>query len=380
MNHNSPDTPQLDFSLLHILGMLIRWRKPLIILTLAATFLTAALSLFIPNYYTATATFIPANEDKQLFDTENGENNSLYGDEDEVDRALIFAQSPVLVDFMIRKFNLADRYDIDASSPKGEDRVNKRFRKLYHIKKNEYSGVEVSIEDTEPLLAAQMLDTLLQKLDFFYKEATSGNKKLIIATYENTLNEKKTELRQIVDTLMILRRQYGIYDVAQQSLLLSSLIVQTESSLAEAQAKLQIYIQKGGVRDSIVNLEARISGYSKKLQLLQSENTELQTSINLIKFNKGRDIILYYEAQIESISEELAEIANKFAQFRSTANSPASALIIVEAVQIPKIKSYPTRSLLVVGAAFLAFVLGCIGIILLETYRRIDWQKFINPS
>lgn len=380
MNNNPQTSPELDFSLLHIIGILIRWRKALIILVVAAALLTAVLSLFIPNYYTATATFIPANEDKQLFDTENGENNSLYGDEDEVDRALIFAQSPVLVDFMIRKFKLAERYEIDASNPKGEDKVNKRFRKLYHVKKNEYSGVEISIEDTEPLFAAQMLDTLLLKLDALYKDATSGNKKLIIATYENTLNEKKAELRQIMDTLMTLRQQYGIYDVAQQSLLLSSLIVQTESSLAEAQAKLQIYNQKGGVRDSVINLEARISGYSKKLQLLQAENTDLQTAINLNKFNKGRDLILFYEAQIESLSEELAEIANKFAQFRSTANSPASALIVVEAVQIPKIKSYPTRSLLVIGAGFLAFVLGAAGLILLETYRRIDWQKVINPS
>ena len=281
---------------------------------------------------------------------------------------------------MIKKFNLAERYDIDASNPKGEDKVNKRFRKLYHVKKNEYSGIEVSIEDIEPALAAQMLDTLLIKLDALYKDATSGNKKMIVSTYENTLNEKKTELRQIVDTLMTLRQRYGIYDVAQQSLLLSSLIVQTESSLAEAQAKLQIYNQKGGERDSVINLEARISGYSKKLQLLQAENTDLQTAINLNKFNQGRDVILFYEAQVESLSEELAEIANKFAQFRSTANSPASALIVVEAVQMPKIKSYPTRSLLVVGAAFLAFVLGAAGLILLETYRRIDWQKVINPS
>jgi uncharacterized protein involved in exopolysaccharide biosynthesis len=380
MNNNPPNSPELDFSLLHIIGTLVRWRKALSILVVAATLLTAVLSLFIPNYYTASATFIPANEDKQLFDTENGENNSLYGDEDEVDRALIFAQSPVLIDFMIKKFNLAERYEIDNSSPKGEDKVNKRFRKLYHVKKNEYSGVEISIEDVEPVFAAQMLDTLIQKLDMLYKNATADNKKMIINTYENTLNDKKQELRQIMDTLMILRQQYGIYNVEQQSLLLASLIVQTESSLAESQAKLQIYTQKGGERDSIINLEARISGYSKKLALLQAENTDLQTAINLNKFNKGRDIILFYEAQVESISEELAEIANKFAQFRSTANSPTSSLIVVEGVQIPKIKSYPTRSLLVVGAAFLAFVLGAAGLILLETYRRVDWQKYVNPS
>ncbi len=380
MNNNPPNSPELDFSLLHIIGTLVRWRKALSILVVAATLLTAVLSLFIPNYYTASATFIPANEDKQLFDTENGENNSLYGDEDEVDRALIFAQSPILIDFMIKKFNLAERYEIDNSSPKGEDKVNKRFRKLYHVKKNEYSGVEISIEDVEPLFAAQMLDTLIQKLDMLYKNATADNKKMIINTYENTLNDKKQELRQIMDTLMILRQQYGIYNVEQQSLLLASLIVQTESSLAESQAKLQIYTQKGGERDSIINLEARISGYSKKLALLQAENTDLQTAINLNKFNKGRDIILFYEAQVESISEELAEIANKFAQFRSTANSPTSSLIVVEGVQIPKIKSYPTRSLLVVGAAFLAFVLGAAGLILLETYRRVDWQKYVNPS
>ena len=225
-----------------------------------------------------------------------------------------------------------------------------------------------------------MLDTLLFKLDILYKQATANNKKLIINTYEATLNNKKIELKQITDTLAILRKRYGIYNVEQQSELLATLIVQTESSLAEAKAKLKIYNQKGGVRDSIINLEARISGYTEKIALLQSDDENLQTSINLNKFNQGRDQILYLEAQVESISEELAEIANKFAQFRAIANSPASALIVVEAVQIPKIKSYPSRSLFVIGAAFLAFVFGAVALILLDTYRRIDWQKVINSN
>src|SRR5690606_29898451 len=138
-------------------------------------------------------TIIPANEEKDLFGKE-GKNNSLYGDEDAIDRAIIFANSSQLVGFMIQEFNLAERYNINASTPKGEERVGKRFRKLYNVKKNEHSGIEISIEDTHPDTAAKMLSVAIARIEALYKNATVGNKQLILETYENALVEKKRDL------------------------------------------------------------------------------------------------------------------------------------------------------------------------------------------
>lgn len=375
----SPISDQSDdaYSLLDIVGTVFRWRKMIFILVAATTLGSVVVSLFLSDYYTARATVIPANEEKELFNTETATNTSLYGDDDAVDRALIFAQSPALIEYMVGTFQLAERYSINASTPKGEDKVAKRFLKLYNVKKNEHSGIELSIDDTDPLQAAQMLDSLIGKLEKLYRGATQSNKQLIASTYEVALHDKRIEMQQLADTLEILRRQYSIYDVAQQSELLSSLVVEAEAELAENKSKLDVYRASGGKRDSIISLEARVNGLTRKLALLNEQNDSAKSNISLHKFNKGRDIILTYEAQAEAVTNEISDIQTKYSQFKAQANSMASSIIVLEPVQTPKIKSYPSRSIIVLAAAFFSLVLGVVAAILLDMYRRIDWQRVL---
>ena len=128
--------PDLSFNLLDVVASVWRWRKQILILTVVVCLTTVVVSLFLPNYYTASCTFVPANEDKDLFSKEK--QNGMYGDEEAVDRAIIFANSAPLVDYMVKEFKLDQRYNISAASPKGESKVSKRFKKLYNVKKNDH--------------------------------------------------------------------------------------------------------------------------------------------------------------------------------------------------------------------------------------------------
>ena len=42
----------------------------------------------------------------------------------------------------------------------------------------------MSIQDTDPVVAAEMIQEALDKIEKLYREATSGNKELIKFTYE----------------------------------------------------------------------------------------------------------------------------------------------------------------------------------------------------
>lgn len=371
---------EFSYSLLDVVGTVYRWRKMVGMLVALVTAGAVGVTLLLPNYYKAYATFMPANEEKELFSEVAGANNGLYGDDDAVDRLLIFSESPQLVGAMIRIFDLPTRYGIDASSPQGQDKVAKRFLKMYQVKKNPYSGIEVSIEDTDPAQAAKMVDTLLVQLQTLYAAATRGNKQQIIATYEAALVDKKAEIRALTDSITVLRARYSIYDVKKQSELLGSLVVEAEAELSEARSKLNIYNQGGGKRDSVVNLQAKIAGLEQTLRTLRAEATDSSSAINLARFNEGRDLVLDYETQIKAASENLGDMQKQYAQFRAQANSQASSIIILDPVQLPKIKSYPARSIMVLGAAFLAFVLGCGAAIILDMYKRIDWNAVLGKD
>lgn len=375
-NNSQHSLADLNFNLLDIIASVWRWKKQIIILTVAVTLGTIAVSFLLPVYYTATCTFVPANENKDLF--KDGKNNSMYGDEEAVDRAIIFASSAPLVNYMITEFKLAERYKINAATPKGQDRVSKRFLKLYNLKKNEHGGIEITMQDRDPEMAAKMLNAAIAKIDELYKQATSSNKELMLKTYESALDNKRKELKSIGDSLFVLRKKYAVFDIKTQGELLSTLLVETESQLAESSAKLDAYLKSGGRPDSIANIRARVQGLGRKLEMLNSKSDSVNNALSVNAYNEGKELIMYYESQTESINEDIGEILKEYTRFKAQVSSQVSSIITLEPVQIPKIKSYPIRSLMTVAAAFLSLMIGLIGALVIDMNRKIDWKTVLN--
>lgn len=378
-NQSTESQNELDFnySLLDLIGVFYRWRKPIITLVVTAMIGSIIISLLLDNYYTATATFVPANEEKELFNAEGTKNNSLYGDEDAIDRSMIFSNSPKLIEYMITTYQLAERYEIDASTPKGQDRVVKTFVDLYEVKKNEHIGIEVSIQDKNPMEAAKMLEGALNHIQLLHKEATKGNKALIKNTYEQLLTKKKSELDSASKEVSALRLKYSIWDVEEQGELIAGLVIGAEAGLAESKSKLQLFIENGQ-RDSIRVYKTRVAGLSRKLESLTTEVDSLRGSINIYSFNEGKDKILYYETIIEELSEDVADINTKYSQFDGQANNQASSIIILEPVQVPKIKSYPIRWLIVAASTILAAIFGLLGALLFDLYKKVNWKQVLG--
>lgn len=369
---------KVNYSLLDIVGILYRWRVPLATLVISTTIGSIVMSFLLDNYYTAYATFVPTNEEQKLFDSAG--NLTLYGGDEAVSRILVFAESAPFVNYMIDSFNLAERYDIDVSKPKGRSQVDKHFRKLYDIKRNRHSGLEISIQDTDPKMAYKMVVVALSRIEELYRSATSDNKELIKGTYEKAIAEKEEELIRVADTLTTLRKKFNIFDVNQQSKSLSSMLTKIEGNLAYDEAKLEMFIELGAPKDSIINVKARIAGGKRQRELMRGgskANPAVTTATDIYAFNEGRDPVIYWETKIANLNEELSLIITQFAKFKTHAYSNIAGIIVLEPVQVPTLKSYPIRSFIVIGATLVAIILGIIGVLILDAYKRINWKEVL---
>ncbi len=76
----------------------------------------------------------------------------------------------------------------------------------------------------------------------------------------------------------------------------------------------------------------------------------------------------------------MGEIQTQYAQFKAQSQSKAEAIIVLEPVEIPKVKSYPKRSILVIAAAFISLVFGVLMALVLELNNRINWKKVLKES
>ena len=52
--------------------------------------------------------------------------------------------------------------------------------------------------------------------------------------------------------------------------------------------------------------------------------------------------------------------------------------LLVEAGDVPYIKSRPKRAIIVISATLIAFILSIIGILLLENYRDVNWKELLD--
>lgn len=351
-------------TLLPLLRTLLKWRKTFVVYLLVAILLSVVVSLLLTNYYRAQAVITPAAEEQSLLTIEG----SLFGTEDAVDRTLIMAQSNKMAERVINKFNLAQRYDIDDTTPKGRYQVLDRFFSLYEVKKNELNGIELSLEDTDPEMAATLMRGVLEEIQRLYKEATATPLKRIINNFEQAISNKELRLQEAADTLRNLRQRYDIYNVRQQGQLYSSLILSTETMLSEQRARLKSF-KAINLRDSVRVIEARVQGLAEKLKSITRSDSTGKSRLD--RFNEGREAVTYFEELSTSLQEDLGLIRARYEEYRAMLDNTQSAIIVLEPVEVPKIKSYPIRWLIVAGTTVVAFVLGILGIFAIEQWKEL---------
>jgi uncharacterized protein involved in exopolysaccharide biosynthesis len=171
------------------------------------------------------------------------------------------------------------------------------------------------------------------------------------------------------DSLLQVRQRYGVFNPLAQSEGLSQLVAEAESKLYNAQAKLEALQGTSAPRDSIVFLRANIKGY-------ESELKKLNERLNI--FNQGMATVEVMRSTQTETSEQLAEDKERYKQIKAAAASDIPALLVVEPAPTPLIKSRPKRALIVLAATALAFVFSVIGVLILDTYKDVNWREIIK--
>ena len=360
-------------SLLGVLRTLFRWKKWLIIITLAAAIGSSVIVLLLPVYYQAITTFYAASPDlampERIFGTSN-EAMEYYGEEEDIDRLLTIAQSNELVDFLIDSFGLYEHYDIDREDPLAGYWVKETFYGLFEVQKTKYDAIQLSVEDTDRQLAAQIANTARRKIDEIAQRLVKESQRQVLITYENSIDENDQLLAALNDSLEFIRAEYGVFNTETQSELLATLLAQSEARLANAEARLEAYQNTGSMpRDSITLQSARVSSYKKEVQTLNAR-------LNL--FNQGMGEAQVLDQMQQEASEQLSEDQERYKQIKTAYQSYFPAIHLVEEAGVPIIKSRPARTITVLVATFIAFLLGVVGILIFDTYRDVNWKEIIR--
>ena len=359
-------------NLIDVLRTLFRYKREIIGATLGAMVLAAIVALLLPVYYTSITTFHAAHTDLASPDRIFGSSTDavdFYGEKEDIDRLVQIARSGEVVAYLVDKFDLYERYDLNPDDPEASFYVVEKLFGHYDIVKNKYDALEMSVEDREPATAARMVNAARNKTAEVAQRLLKEGQALVLKTMEDNIRGKTEEINTLGDSLRVLRNQYQIYNVGSQSEQLSSLIARREASLIADRARLESLKQNRGKRDSINYLTALV--YSHE-QTIQGLNERLAT------FNEGMNIVgVMADIQRES-TEDLSKDQERYKQYRAAFNTDFQTILLLEEGPVPVLKSRPHRSLIVLATGFIVFVFCVLAVLLYESYRHVDWRGVVR--
>lgn len=205
------------FDLVDIAQTLKRRGIFILIVTLLAAGVGALFFFMSPTRYKATSEFFVANpqyaDRNNTFTKEQTSYIDYFGDEEDIDKALVIGNSELARQLIIQRNKLAAAYKLDTAKAGDMAKLSKMYRKNLDIKRTEYRSVKVSYTDTDPDRAANVCNSVVYTIEELYHGYYSRMRGNIASSLQQKLTEIDSSVAVLTDSLASMRDRYGIYDI-----------------------------------------------------------------------------------------------------------------------------------------------------------------------
>ena len=190
-----------------IINALVKWKKHLIIvglISLGASILFSS-PWFIQPKYKSFALIYPSNL-------------IAYSDESATEQMLQLAQSSDIRNWVIDNFDLYKHYDIDTLKNKYFlTDVIRTYSENVSIRKTEFETMEITVYDTDPLIASRMVDSIIHYFDVKARQLQAEKSLEVMVISKNQLDAKKQQMDSMEARVKEYRLQYGLLEYKEQT-------------------------------------------------------------------------------------------------------------------------------------------------------------------
>ncbi len=271
----------MDFDSSNLLLFVVRWKKPLVIITMIAAILSAIFSapVFIAPKFESTVIMFPtstASISKSLLAKNNVAKEDLlaFGEEEQAEQLIQILNSDQIRSRIVRKYDLMNHYEIDSTDRYKETQLFKEYESNITYKRTEFQSVRVDVLDTDRYLAAQIANDIAALVDSVKNRMQKDRAFKAMRIAEAEYTEMKQYLKELEDSLNVLRSA-GVNDFESMSERFNEAyakaILDGKTAAAEKLAtQLKVLSQYGGayvsIRDMLEHEKEQLSHLRAKYQ------------------------------------------------------------------------------------------------------------------
>jgi len=339
-----------EFNSTSLLFFLIKWRKPLIIITSIGILASIIFSspYFIKPKYKSTVIMFPVatNSVSKVLLSQNSpikEDIMGIGEEEQAEQLIQILNSNMLRDRIIQKYDLMTHYDIDPNSKYKYTRLYGEYENNIKFRRTEFMAVKITVFDTDPKMAADIANDISTLVDSTKNAMQRERATKAFRIVEKEYISLQQEVNVIVDSMTYLGEK-GVNDYERQSEVLNQ--------------QLAIAISNGN--------NNAVKALQKKLDTL----------------GKYGGVLLSLKNALEFKTEQLTLLKTKYQEAKVDAEQSLPQKFIVNAAYPAERKSYPIRWIIVLVTVFSVFFMSVLIILLMEHYKAFipDELKKKTPT
>ena len=332
---------QSEFDSSNLLVFLLKWRKPLVIVSLSAALISAVVSFIVPEQFLSTVIFFPVNtasiSKAVMTEDVTGKNDIVaFGEEEQAEQMLQILYSDFIRDRVIEKFDLMAHYEIDLDDQYKLTSLIKEWESKVKFKRTEYQSIRIDVLDTDPQMAADIANEIARLVDVVKNRMQKDRAAEALKVIESEYTKMRDHMKAVDDSLTFMRKQ-GVHEYEKQIEMISGEYYKAiASGNAQAATKLE-----------------------QKLDTLAKYGSAFIALTDNSEYERERLILL----------------RSKFEETKVDATEDVPHKFIVNQAWASEKKAYPIRWLVVVISTFSAFLFAVLAIIVIENYRKLQEQN-----
>jgi len=314
------------FNNINLIKIFAKWKWHFIIIAAVAAVMAIIFSspMFIKPRFKSTAVLYPSNI-------------APYSDESLTEQMLQWLNSQDIKDSVIRKFDLSSHYGIDSTYKYFYSTMLYLYDKNVKISKTQYESVEIVVFDTDPVLARDMANAILNFCNEKIRYIHRSKYQEVVVGVQHMLDIKKAEMDSVKNQMRILGSDYDLIDYDNQSLEISRGYLRTVEGGSTINTKDVLRLKK--------NIE-----------------------------EKGGELVLL-KARLQNIAGEFSTLTQYYDKALSNAKMDLTYINVISKPQIADKKSYPTRWLIMLYVVTVALVFSLVVISIIDNRHGRDMNR-----
>ena len=366
-----------EADMIELLLVLARAKKRILQITIGAAIVAAIISLLIPKMYTATTTILPQQQNESAVSSMLGQLAPLSGlaaaDElglkNPADLFIAMLKSRTIEDRLVDRFDLRKVY----GSKRYQD-ARKELASRSEIIADKGGLISIAVTDRDPARSTQLANAYVEELHALNQNLAVTEAAQRRLFYQQKLDAEREDLSRAELALKQVQEKSGLVQPDAQA---KAIIQSTADMRAQVAAhEVQLQAMRSSATENnpdVKRAERELAGLRGQLAKLQRDTGELGNGnlevptrqlpeAELEYIRRARDL-RYHEAFYEFLGKQL-EAA------RIDEANNAVLVQVVDPAILPEKKSSPHRLLIVLVSTVIAFVLSCLGVLVVEAVRR----------